>query len=273
MIHFENDEQKYRYKEHYRQLVLNTACEMQENKYPGENSLYMLCRLKALKGFCGYSATAVQLMHMRLRHAIEMLVKEGELSRKSRYWFVVGEYRLADKSNVTLSEKRNFYEFRLLFHNKVYAPFSKELRETRVVFERECIEKHLLTPEIIGRYEKFKALLPEGHDYSKIFKQLVSCIPVYHEGEEFRFEEVAGLSREFGVEKPVKITKELEDALLEICEIDRDEFEMKMSGEQNDDTVLQFVVKIILYSFMCGTPLVLCLSEYKLLKERKERQE
>ncbi len=270
MIHFENDEQKYRYKERYRQLVLTTAREMQENKYPGENSLYMLCVQKALKGFCGYSAIAMRIMHMRVRHAIEMLVKEGDLSRKSRYCFVIGEYMLADKSNITLREKRNFYEFRLLFHNKVYAPFSKELRETIVVFEKECIEKHLLTPEIMGRYEKFKTLLPEGHDYRKIFKQLVSYIPVCHEGEEFRFEEVAGLSREFGVEKPVKITKDLEDALLEICEIDRDDFEMKMSGERNDDTVLQFVAKIILYSFMRGTPLVWCLSEYKLLKERQE---
>lgn len=235
----------------YREIILKTAEEMAENKYPGKTSLHGLVWSK-LAHCTGGSTAGVNCINRNIAADLRTLVDTGELECKTYYLYEEPEYKKERYDRFPLQRSRKRQEFKLLLTNKVYAPFSKELRETKIELEKECIEKHLLTPEIVRRYMKFNELLPNRHKYKNIFRRVSYCLS----GNGRTFGKICFGNANFGVSKPKKITEEQKNALLELCEIDREKFEDTMFDAKDDVTAVKFVVKIILYCLLCGTPLV-----------------
>ncbi len=235
---------------HYRELILKAAEDIAANKYPGKADLYWLvwCRLAYTTGG---STAGVNCINRNIAADLKTLAQTGELECKAYYSYVEPDFKWTASNSLLLKERKR-QEFRLLLTNKVYAPFSKELRETKIELEKECIEKHLLTPEIVRRCMKFNELLPNRHKYKNIFRRVSYCL-----SENGRtFGKICFGNWKFGVSKQTKITEEQKNALLELCEIDREKFEDTMFDAKDDRTAVKFVVKIILYCFLCGTPLV-----------------
>ena len=236
----------------YREIILKTAEEMAENKYPGKTSLHGLVWSK-LAHCTGGSTAGVNCINRNIAADLRTLVDTGELECKTYYLYEEPEYKKERYDRFPLQRSRKRQEFKLLLTNKVYAPFSKELRETKIELEKECIEKHLLTPEIVHRCMKFNELLPKGHEYRKIFRRVVSFLS---QRKGYAFDKISFGNWKFGVARQTKITEEQKNALLELCEIDREKFEDTMFDAKDDGTAVKFVVKIILYCLLCGTPLI-----------------
>ena len=235
----------------YREQILKAAEDIAANKYPYKTDLYWLvwCRL----AYTAENSTAdVNCINRNIAADLKTLAQTGELECKTYYSYIEPEFKWTASNNVSLYSRKQ-QEFKLLLTNKVYAPFSKELRETKIELEKECIEKHLLTPEIVQRYIKFNELLPKGHEYRKIFRRVVSFLS---QRKGYAFDKISFGNWKFGVARQTKITEEQKNALLELCEIDREKFEDTMFDAKDDGTAVKFVVKIILYCLLCGTPLI-----------------